>query len=408
MPLGLPERVDDSTLGRALTRAQQVAAATILTIAVLILLVMQTERTEHWFWAVALALLPMIMLLVARLSTPSDSLSAAYLVFGGIAIFTLNLSKAEFATGELADAGLSFFAVQLALILCGAASTSVAASVLWTALGYLTSEVAIIASSLALDTPYEFSAAPLLTAIIVALLRPLSSFVSPRISVVWEQLHQASVDDDAARKREALEQRTAALIHDTVLAQLHAIATAPDGDLTDALHNQLTRNLAIVTNGNWVTSGHHHGRTATAEWQQTPLFAAIEDARLLGLNVDVTGDPTVLRRLEPGRSLALALAAAQCLTNVLKHSGVTLAEVAIYDTDTDVCVMIIDSGRGFDENSTAADRLGLRTSVKRRIEAAGGRTHVWTTPGQGTSIMLRVPHAHHDTLSTRNGEAADA
>ncbi|HRQ00434.1 MAG TPA: hypothetical protein PK781_08225 [Terrimesophilobacter sp.] len=407
-PLGVPERVDENTLGRALTRGQQVGAATLLGLAVFVTLVMQTERPDHWFWAVGLAIVPLIVLLVARLSSPSSSLALAYLVFGGIVIFTLNLSTTELATGELTDAGLGLFAVRLALILCGAVGTSVSAGILWTALGYVTSEGAMIASSVALGTPYEFSLTMLLSALAVGLLRPIVGLVSPQVRTVWEQLQQASVDDYDAHQREQLEQRAAALVHDTVLGQLHTIATSPLGEISAVLRDQLVRNVDTVTSGTWIRSMHDRGRAASAEWQQTPLFAAVQDARLLGLSVDVTGDPAVLGRLDADTSLALALAAGQCLSNVLKHSGVRGAEVAIYGTDTDVCVMIIDAGNGFDEANTAADRLGLSTSVRRRIDSIGGRVHVWTTPGQGTSIMLRVPDAEHDTVASHNGVAADA
>jgi signal transduction histidine kinase len=53
--------------------------------------------------------------------------------------------------------------------------------------------------------------------------------------------------------------------------------------------------------------------------------------------------------------------------------------------------MVIDTGKGFSEAETGADRLGLRNSVRRRIEAIDGTVQVWSTPGRGTSIMIRVP-----------------
>ena len=53
--------------------------------------------------------------------------------------------------------------------------------------------------------------------------------------------------------------------------------------------------------------------------------------------------------------------------------------------------MVIDAGKGFFEAETGADRLGLRQSVRRRIENVGGTVRVWSTPGRGTSVMIRVP-----------------
>ena len=53
--------------------------------------------------------------------------------------------------------------------------------------------------------------------------------------------------------------------------------------------------------------------------------------------------------------------------------------------------MVIDGGKGFHERETSVDRLGLRQSVRRRIESVGGTVQVWSTPGKGTSVMIRVP-----------------
>jgi signal transduction histidine kinase len=53
--------------------------------------------------------------------------------------------------------------------------------------------------------------------------------------------------------------------------------------------------------------------------------------------------------------------------------------------------MVIDAGKGFTEAEMGADRLGLRQSVRKRIESVGGHVQVWSTPGKGTSVMIRLP-----------------
>jgi signal transduction histidine kinase len=54
-------------------------------------------------------------------------------------------------------------------------------------------------------------------------------------------------------------------------------------------------------------------------------------------------------------------------------------------------LVVVDEGRGFDLARIPEDRLGLRASVQERLAAVGGSASVWTQPGQGTSVMLRVP-----------------
>jgi signal transduction histidine kinase len=76
---------------------------------------------------------------------------------------------------------------------------------------------------------------------------------------------------------------------------------------------------------------------------------------------------------------------------VLHHSGTTRAEVAVFDSETEVSVMVIDSGRGFSEADNQPDRLGIRQSVRQRIESIGGSVQIWSAPGRGTSVMIRVP-----------------
>jgi signal transduction histidine kinase len=99
-------------------------------------------------------------------------------------------------------------------------------------------------------------------------------------------------------------------------------------------------------------------------------------------------------RLAPSAHTAAALAVKQCLVNVLKHSGTDVAEVVVYGSDSEVSIMVIDAGRGFSERETSVDRLGLRQSVRRRIEAVDGSVQVWSTPGMGTSVLMRVPTQH--------------
>ncbi len=67
--------------------------------------------------------------------------------------------------------------------------------------------------------------------------------------------------------------------------------------------------------------------------------------------------------------------------------------------------MVIDAGRGFSEEHVGVDRLGLRQSVRRRIESVGGGVQLWSTPGRGTSIMLRLPATSPlpDTSAVVNG-----
>ena len=123
------------------------------------------------------------------------------------------------------------------------------------------------------------------------------------------------------------------------------------------------------------------------------MHTAIERCSERGLRIDVTGDRDALARFDAGSDRDVGLAVQQCLVNVILHSGIASAEVAIEQDLTTISLLITDAGRGFTESESASDRLGLRQSVRRRIEQLGGSVLIWSRPGAGTSVRLTVPAA---------------
>ena len=119
----------------------------------------------------------------------------------------------------------------------------------------------------------------------------------------------------------------------------------------------------------------------------------VDEQRATGLQVTVTGDPTSVGRLDPRAMTAVVRAVGQCLANVLKHADTDAAEVSVFDDGVACTVMVVDDGRGFDEQATGSDRMGLRNSVRERIGRVGGDVQVWSSPGSGTSVMMSVPFA---------------
>ena len=118
---------------------------------------------------------------------------------------------------------------------------------------------------------------------------------------------------------------------------------------------------------------------------------ALGIARDAGITVDIAGDPGALELLGPRRRDALESAVGQCLVNVIRHAGVDEAEVAVGAGDGEVTVVVVDSGAGFDVDAVPDDRIGLRTSIKGRIEQEGGTVRIWSRPGVGTTVVLSVP-----------------
>ena len=50
-----------------------------------------------------------------------------------------------------------------------------------------------------------------------------------------------------------------------------------------------------------------------------------------------------------------------------------------------------DRGAGFDPAAVPADRKGVAESIEGRMERAGGRATIVTSPGEGTEVELHLP-----------------
>ena len=71
------------------------------------------------------------------------------------------------------------------------------------------------------------------------------------------------------------------------------------------------------------------------------------------------------------------------MTNAAKFAGVEEVDVYAEVTEDELAVFVRDRGAGFDRASVPADRRGLVDSIERRLERAGGRASIASTPGAG-------------------------
>ncbi|MER1985586.1 MAG: GAF domain-containing sensor histidine kinase [Solibacillus sp.] len=135
----------------------------------------------------------------------------------------------------------------------------------------------------------------------------------------------------------------------------------------------------------------------TLIWQLRPqglesgLIEAIKVyAEMLGLkiSVQVTGVIQFPSRVEE----ALFRIVQEALNNIRKHAGVTMAELYLTVTATDILLVVKDAGRGFmvDAYETIPS-IGLQ-SMKDRAHALGGTADIVSKLGEGTELLIRVPY----------------
>ena len=97
--------------------------------------------------------------------------------------------------------------------------------------------------------------------------------------------------------------------------------------------------------------------------------------------------------MDESTTLLLFQAVRELLFNVVKHAGVQEAVVEVAQPDGQVCVTVIDQGKGFDPAQApagASSGLGL-ASIRRRLEYLGGTLEITSTAGEGSRFTLTVP-----------------
>lgn len=115
--------------------------------------------------------------------------------------------------------------------------------------------------------------------------------------------------------------------------------------------------------------------------------------RQSGINVRLLAAEGVTASLAPEAEIQLLRVVQEALTNVRKHAAAPSAAVTLTNEGDCLRIAIEDSGHGFD--SSRVDReegrsFGLR-SMRERIERAGGRFSVESSPGAGTRIVVLLP-----------------
>ncbi len=127
--------------------------------------------------------------------------------------------------------------------------------------------------------------------------------------------------------------------------------------------------------------------------------ADVEDAHRVPVEVIAVGDVP----LDPDVG-AVAKAAREAMINAAKHAGVDRIDVYAEATADTVQVFVRDRGVGFDVDTIADDRMGVRGSIIDRVQRHGGVATIRSSPVEGTEVAMSVPvrdsdHVFEETSS---------
>jgi signal transduction histidine kinase len=200
-------------------------------------------------------------------------------------------------------------------------------------------------------------------------------------------------EERAERIRSQERADVAAHLHDSVLQTLALIQkSAQDPTTVARLARAQERDLR-----SWLFDS-TGGDAMTFAAALRTLGGEIDDAYGVPVEVVCVGDPPASEQLRP-----LVLATREAVVNAARHSGADKVDVYAEATPGRVEVFVRDRGVGFDPDSVAPDRHGLRDSILDRMRRHGGSAEVRSRPGEGTEVRLSQPLA----AQPRGSDATD-
>lgn len=430
MTLGLPEHLARESLGRALDRAGY-AAAFVCLVAGMAVAVASVVDGRAWGVPDPRTSAMIVFALIAAQFIAQSALIrwetvtltvVTLLVGAGVAYGVTEIAMAPGTDFETTNNALLALP-RVALVLLGGAGVGSGIAITWAALALGMGEAAtLLAVAIRTDgvivategklapEAWEPNAGAIAAFLVVVVVRTFDAAARRTAIRRSAGLHRASQQTREFVIRHDYELRAIARLHDTALSHLVAVATAGSGPVSERLRSGIRDDLALIVGRDWAIdhvdepagatadAAGRAGGAATApgdaDHVPAPFADAIDLAAQAGVTVRLAGDPEVLRPLGRRRREALEAAVAQCLMNVVRHAGVDEAEIAVGPggpDDDEVTVAVIDGGAGFDPSSVPADRIGVRTSIRGRIEQEGGSVQIWSRPGVGTTVLLAVP-----------------
>lgn len=363
-----------------------------------VVLVEQAIVTSEYFaltWRSDAAVLPLLALatfgaaLALMVAVPTWMAAVAYLAVGASAIsgYIVLIGEAGVMPERISVVG----SMGTALTLVGTARGGALAAAAWILAGQFVGQGALVATQILVGRPPIFDAPALFVGFLFLVLnlalwrhdRAQSEYMLDR-----KHIDAGVARDEATRKSTT---RAAAIVHETILRDLALVAHGA-GQLSDLERNRLRRNLDDIA------AGHLVHLIEPMDVPRNDFYEIVHEFQWRGLSIDVGGNSYALELLSASDRDAMLGAMWAALDNVLAHSGKTSAEVFIDHAPDRLTLMIVDEGSGFDFDHIAEDRLGLRMSIKRRIEGHGGTATVWAAPGAGTSIVLSLPLRETETV----------
>jgi len=132
-------------------------------------------------------------------------------------------------------------------------------------------------------------------------------------------------------------------------------------------------------------------RPDTLELGLEPALRFYFEQTSTGVDPELAIDSRLSEEAPEGTRLMVYRACQEALNNVRKHARASRVTVSLEEVDDGIGVLIHDDGVGFDVSTgSQPGHIGL-VAMRERIQIAGGRFSISSTPGQGTTVQFWVP-----------------
>lgn len=115
-----------------------------------------------------------------------------------------------------------------------------------------------------------------------------------------------------------------------------------------------------------------------------------EYAERAGIDIETNFETVTLPE---GSQLTVYRLVQEALTNIGKYAKAQKVIVTVHSYPTHVSVQVRDDGEGFDPGAIRPTSHGL-AGMRHRVEAAGGRLSITSSPGNGTLVSAVLPLGH--------------
>ncbi|MGQ0777823.1 MAG: sensor histidine kinase [Pseudonocardiales bacterium] len=180
--------------------------------------------------------------------------------------------------------------------------------------------------------------------------------------------------------------------------QVATAVRADERELANALHDTAATTLLMVGSGqvrqdaDWLVPQARRDMDMLRTYgEQTPEHTDLvqrlrADIDAIHLPVEFEAPAQFLLPFSIARSVADA--AREALNNVARHACATRVEVRLQGDSRQLCLDVVDDGRGFSIEDVPATRRGLRECVRGRLAGIGGTAEITSCTGGGTLVRL--------------------